>query len=370
MKALGNLLWHIPFMGFVFAFVYCLYGALLCCTVILLPLGLGYFQIAKFMLAPFSNRMVSKKDLVWIGREDSGTGMKAFSLVVRILFFPFGVFAALSAIGLVVAEFITILGIPSALVWAKLIPSIFNPINKVCVTAEEADLIAQRKAEARAAGMPLPTGDSEAAAAEPSRLQTWLTTSLERLKNAPLAYKVTVVGLLVSFIFGFVGYLVSAVGLVLVARQERERRLSILLLAIGLFGMGLIPPLAAILNKGMVYPFIVLFSLVTIAGGLLQLRQPGNETLKYGVGAITIWSVIQMYWQIRGLKRSSLFRDLTVENLDSGVYSVPEMPVALSETMLTWILSLTLFLLLLIGIYLILDSILEQKSKAGSEVQA
>ena len=48
-----NILWHFPFFGFLFALFYALFGAILCCTVILYPVGLGFFQIARFLLTPF-----------------------------------------------------------------------------------------------------------------------------------------------------------------------------------------------------------------------------------------------------------------------------------------------------------------------------
>ena len=63
MRTLGNILWHVPFLGFLSALGTFLIGGLLVITVIGAPLGLGLIQLSKFLLTPFSSAMISKKDL-------------------------------------------------------------------------------------------------------------------------------------------------------------------------------------------------------------------------------------------------------------------------------------------------------------------
>jgi len=61
MRTLGNILWHVPFLGFLTALVTFLFGGLLVIPVIGAPIGLGLIQFSKFLLAPFSFAMISKK---------------------------------------------------------------------------------------------------------------------------------------------------------------------------------------------------------------------------------------------------------------------------------------------------------------------
>lgn len=141
MKTLGNIIWHIPFLGFIFALLYAIGGLLSCITVIGIPIGLGLLQFSQFLLSPFSKAIITRKDFEMINGEKQGDFMKGFSFIVRILYFPFGLIAAIGAICTIVAEFISIIGIPSGLVWAKSLSTIFNPINKICVPKAVADQI-------------------------------------------------------------------------------------------------------------------------------------------------------------------------------------------------------------------------------------
>lgn len=133
MRTLGNIIWHIPFLGFLFSLAYALGGSFFCITIIGIPIGIGWLQFSLFLLSPFSKAMVSREDLDLLTGESQSGGMQAFSTIVRILYFPFGLFAAIGALCTIIGEFISIIGIPCGIVWAKSLSTIFNPINKVCV---------------------------------------------------------------------------------------------------------------------------------------------------------------------------------------------------------------------------------------------
>ena len=126
-----NILWHFPFFGFLFAFFYALFGAILCCTVILYPVGLGFFQIARFLLTPFSSALVTRKELDLVRPEERSTAAAAFSTVITILYFPFGLIAAAGALFAMIGEFLSIIGIPCGIVWFKALPAIFMPVGKI-----------------------------------------------------------------------------------------------------------------------------------------------------------------------------------------------------------------------------------------------
>ena len=145
MRTLGNIIWHIPFLGFLFSLTYALGGLFFCITIIGIPIGLGWLQFSLFLLFPFSKAMVSREDLNLLTGESQSGGMQAFSTIVRILYFPFGLFAAIGALCTIIGEFISIIGIPCGIVWAKSLSAIFNPVNKVCVPRAVAMEIEKRK---------------------------------------------------------------------------------------------------------------------------------------------------------------------------------------------------------------------------------
>ena len=82
MRTLGNILWHVPFLGFLSALGTFLIGGLLVITVIGAPLGLGLIQLSKFLLNPFSSAMISKRDL----KADQNKLWQTFGTIVRILY--------------------------------------------------------------------------------------------------------------------------------------------------------------------------------------------------------------------------------------------------------------------------------------------
>lgn len=144
MRTLGNVLWHFPFFGFVTAAIYWLVGLLLTVLVITAPIGLGLMEFGKFLLAPFGRAMVSKADLnvaqnpVW----------KAYSTIIMLLYLPLGIVLLVVSVIQVVAAFVGIFTIPVALVIAKSLGTILNPVNKVCVPVAVAEELERRKANA------------------------------------------------------------------------------------------------------------------------------------------------------------------------------------------------------------------------------
>ena len=145
MRALGNVLWHFPFFGFVSATVTFLLGLLLTATVIAAPIGLGVMELGKFMFLPFGHALVKKSDLV----ESRSKAWQTYSTVIMILYLPLGlalsVVAALQVIGLC----ITVIGIPAGIVIAKSIGTYFNPVDKKCVSQAVADELERKKAQAQ-----------------------------------------------------------------------------------------------------------------------------------------------------------------------------------------------------------------------------
>ncbi len=143
MRTLGNILWHVPFLGFLSALVTFLIGSLFVVTVVGAPIGLGLIQLSKFLLAPFSNAMIDKNDV----KTDQNPAWKIYGKIIRIVYFPFGLFLAVVTIFQIAGLFITIVGIPVALVLAKSLSTYFNPVNKTCVSKAVANEVESRKAK-------------------------------------------------------------------------------------------------------------------------------------------------------------------------------------------------------------------------------
>ena len=143
MKTLGNILWHFPFFGFISAILVFLLGGLLTITVVAAPIGLGLIQYSKFLFWPFGNAMTSKKSL----NAQQNKYWALYSKIVMVIYFPIGLICAACAMIQVVGLFVTIIGIPSALVIAKSLGTYLNPVNKVCVPSAVVDELEKRSAQ-------------------------------------------------------------------------------------------------------------------------------------------------------------------------------------------------------------------------------
>jgi|TARA_B110000908_G_C9792907_1_gene245223 uncharacterized membrane protein YccF (DUF307 family) len=149
MKKLGNLLWHFPLFGFVTALLTFLTGGIFVITVIGAPIGLGLIQHSKFLLTPFSSRMISDSKL----KKDKTPFWKILSVIAFILYLPIGIFASIITIIQIILLFISIIGIPIAVILSKSLSTYFNPINKICVSTSVAKEIEKRAASGKVDAM-------------------------------------------------------------------------------------------------------------------------------------------------------------------------------------------------------------------------
>lgn len=143
MRTLGNILWYFPFFGFINAIMFFLLGTLLVLTVFAAPLGLGLIEYSKFLFAPFSWSMVSEDDL----NVEVNPVWEAYSAIIMILWIPLGIIFSLITIAQIVGLAVSIAGIPVAIVLAKSLRTIFNPVGMVCVPAVVAHEVQRRKDE-------------------------------------------------------------------------------------------------------------------------------------------------------------------------------------------------------------------------------
>ncbi len=140
---LANILWHVPFLGFISAFVVWVIGIVLLLIGVTAPLGTGLIELGKFLFWPFGNRMISAKKLQ--GALAINPLWRAWGMVILILWLPIGIMFALALIlqGLLLC--ITIIGLPAGLAILKAVPTTLNPVGKKCVSkiaAEELERLA------------------------------------------------------------------------------------------------------------------------------------------------------------------------------------------------------------------------------------
>ena len=142
MALIGNILWHFPFLGFITAAFFFLIGYLLTLTVVLAPVGLGLIEYSKFLLWPFGNKMIRDPK----SEELRNELWENYSTIIMILYIPFGIILSIITALQGILLFLTVVGIPVALVLFESISTIFNPVRKKCVSRAMADAIEINKA--------------------------------------------------------------------------------------------------------------------------------------------------------------------------------------------------------------------------------
>ena len=143
MRTLANLLWHIPFCGFMAAIGAAFAGIFLVCTVVGAPIGLGLLQYAKFLLTPFDSHMV---DQSFVQKEQTPNPLwKAYSAIVTICWIPFGLLLVCVLIIQGIGMCFTVIGIPNAMVIWKSLGVALNPVSKVCVSHYQFEQVNREK---------------------------------------------------------------------------------------------------------------------------------------------------------------------------------------------------------------------------------
>lgn len=161
MRILGNIIWF--FMaGWILAILTYLSGLILTILVATAPVGLGLMEYGKFLFLPFTHDMVRKKkgsviDAVHMTYQTYANIVKVIYIIV------FGIWLFIGRIFTVIGQFITIIGIPCAIVLAKSLGTIFNPVDKVCISHDLAEELRLRVAAAKADEI---SGVQQSAAAE------------------------------------------------------------------------------------------------------------------------------------------------------------------------------------------------------------
>lgn len=137
-KQIGNIIWLFLCLGFIPALNALFFGAILCCTIVMAPVGLGLIEIGKFYLAPFSRSLVYKDSLK---RRRSSSIWNAFSVILLLIYIPFGIIQCCCLAISIAICFVSIYCIPLIIPALKSIEAIFNPIGIICVSDEVKDAL-------------------------------------------------------------------------------------------------------------------------------------------------------------------------------------------------------------------------------------
>ena len=151
MRVLGNVLWHIPGLGFIPAILAFIIGFVLSITVIFAPVGLGLMELGKYYFAPFTRILVNRKDI-----EGESTGaLEWLTTITTVLYFPIGVVLLvlsvlsmfLSCIMAVITIIAIILLVPYLLATANSLITILNPAGRKCVNYIVSEELERTKAK-------------------------------------------------------------------------------------------------------------------------------------------------------------------------------------------------------------------------------
>ncbi len=124
MRLIGNLIWLI-FGGIWLALGYFIAGLVACLFIVTIPFGIASFRMARYALWPFGSAVVEK--------PTAGAG----SAIGNIIWFVVaGVWLAIGHVMTALAQAVTIVGIPVALVNLKMIPVTCFPFGKDIVPTD------------------------------------------------------------------------------------------------------------------------------------------------------------------------------------------------------------------------------------------
>ena len=148
MRLLGNILWHIPFQGFLSALYMFFLGAFFTLTIVGAPLGAGLFELGRFYLAPFGNRLIDASDLgtplsqnpIWV----------VWGWFITLLWLPFGLIACFFLVFQALGLCLTIIGIPAGIAIFRSLETILNPVGKTVISADLKMELARRYVERQA----------------------------------------------------------------------------------------------------------------------------------------------------------------------------------------------------------------------------
>ena len=132
---LFNIIWFI-FFGWWQSIAYLLLSVLFTITIVGIPIAKSLLQFAKLSAFPFGKEIIKETELK--GADNVSTIRKVFGIIVNVIWFPIGIILAGIYIISGIVSFITIVGIPSGVVYVKAAKFVVWPIGAKVVSKKQA----------------------------------------------------------------------------------------------------------------------------------------------------------------------------------------------------------------------------------------
>ncbi len=137
MRTIANIIWHIPFLGFLNAAISFVIGTVLVLTVVAAPIGLGLIQYARFLMGPFTNRMVDRS---LRPDDDPNLLWTTYGFLIKIIYVPFiGLPLTIVTLFQIIGLICSVVGIPMAIILFKSLGTYLQPVDKVCMSVDMAE---------------------------------------------------------------------------------------------------------------------------------------------------------------------------------------------------------------------------------------
>jgi uncharacterized membrane protein YccF (DUF307 family) len=135
MSALLNLIWFV-FGGFILALIWLIFAGLFACTIVGLPLARAFLEFAKLNAFPFGKEVIRTTELK--GSDNVSTFRKVVFIVLNIIWFPIGLILTVILLIMGIISFMTIIGIPVAVVYVRMGKFVLFPIGCRVVSQKQA----------------------------------------------------------------------------------------------------------------------------------------------------------------------------------------------------------------------------------------
>ena len=134
MATLGNIIWFIlgGFVHLLFSLVLALVFAI---TIVGLPIAKALLEYVKIAAFPFGKSIITVSELK--GNENVSVFSKIISVLLNIIWFPFGLIGAISCFSVGISCFISIIFIPFGIAYFRIGKYIFLPFGKRVVSKDQ-----------------------------------------------------------------------------------------------------------------------------------------------------------------------------------------------------------------------------------------
>jgi uncharacterized membrane protein YccF (DUF307 family) len=135
MTSLFNIVWFV-FFGALNALILLVLAGIMAITIIGWPIAKVLYNLAKLAAFPYGKDVIREHELN--GADSVSSVRSAFGMLANLLWLPFGIVLAVTYIVLAVVAFITIVGIPLGIVYARLAKFVIWPVGAKVVTTKQA----------------------------------------------------------------------------------------------------------------------------------------------------------------------------------------------------------------------------------------